>query len=196
MRKLHRWIGFPAAVFLLLVAGTGVWLECERFFGAEEAERERLRDQTSAFTARSVGAAEFGAGFEKARAAAAARAGEQPLDKVVWQLKGDAPTVTFFFGPRDKLAGRRIAVNARTGEVLKEEGPQEDSFILKLHSGEALGDGGMVLGMVWGLALIALTVTGGVLYFRMRPKSPQTGLRKVFWAFALALPAEVLQGLG
>ena len=187
MRKIHRWLGVPAAIFLLLASFTGVWLECVHFFGAEETERERIRDLTSPVTAQSVGA-EFGAAFDKARAAAAARAGAQPLDKMVWQLKGDAPTVTFFFGPQGPQGGRRIAVHARTGEVLSVEDYAEDSLILRLHSGEAFGDGGMVLGMVWGILLFALTVSGIVIYFKMKPRTPRTGLRKVFWAFVAALP--------
>ena len=186
MRKIHRWLGVPAAIFLLLASFTGVWLECVRFFGAEETERERIRDLTSTVTAQSVGA-EFGASFDKARAAAAARAGAQPLDKMVWQLKGDAPTITFFFGPQGQQAGRRIAVHARTGEVLGVEDYVEDSFILRLHSGEAFGDGGMVLGMFWGLSLFVLTITGIVIYFRMKPRTPRTGIRKVFWSFALVV---------
>ena len=187
MRKIHRWLGVPAALFLLLASFTGVWLECVHFFGAEEAERERIRDLTSPVTAQNMGA-EFGASFEKARAAAAAKAGGQPLDKIAWQLKGDAPTVTFFFGPKDKQDGRRIVVNAKSGEVVKVEDYAEDSFILRLHSGEAFGDGGMVLGMFWGIALFVLTVTGIIIYFKMKPRTPRTGLRKVFWAFAVAAP--------
>ena len=183
MRKLHRWLGLPVAIFLVLTSITGVWLECVKFFGAEETERERIRDMVSPVTTQTVGT-EFGVGFEKARMAAAAGAGAQPLDKMVWQFKGDAPAITFFFGPHGSQAGRRIAVNAWTGEVLSEGSYDEDSFILKLHSGEAFGDGGMVLGMFWGLALLVLTVSGIWIYFKMKPRKPQTGLRKVFWGIA------------
>jgi hypothetical protein len=183
MRKLHRWLGLPVAVFLILTSITGVWLECVKFFGAEEAERERIRDMVSLVTAQTAGG-KFSVCFEKARMAAAARAGGQPLDKVVWQLKGDAPTVTFYFGPQGNQDGRRIAVNALTSIILSEEPYDEDSFILKLHSGEAFGDGGMVLGMFWGTALFLLTVSGMIIYFKMKPRKPQTGLHKVFWALA------------
>ena len=183
MRKLHRWLGLPVAVFLVLTSITGVWLECVKFFGAEEAERERIRDMVSPVTVQTV-AGEFSVGFENARMAVAARAGAQPLDKVVWQLKGDVPAATFYFGPQGKLDGRRIAVNARTGVILSEEPYDEDSFILKLHSGEAFGDGGMVLGMFWGVALLLLTVSGMIIYFKMKPRKPQSGMRKVFWGIA------------
>jgi hypothetical protein len=97
MRKIHRWMGVPAAIFLLLASFTGVWLECVRFFGEEETERERISELISGVTAQSVGS-EFGASFDKARAAVALRSGSQPLDKMVWQLKGDVPTITFFLG--------------------------------------------------------------------------------------------------
>ena len=40
MRKWHRWIGLVAGIFFISTAFTGVWLECERFFGEEEALRE------------------------------------------------------------------------------------------------------------------------------------------------------------
>ncbi len=50
MRKWHRWIGLPAGIFLLLTAFTGVWLECVRFFGEEEALREKIRDLSSKHT--------------------------------------------------------------------------------------------------------------------------------------------------
>ena len=43
------------------------------------------------------------------------------------------------------------------------------------------------MGMVWGTLLFALTVSGIVIYFRMKPRTPRTGIRKVFWAFAGAL---------
>ena len=39
MRKIHRWLGLPAAIFLILTSITGVWLEGVKFFGAEETER-------------------------------------------------------------------------------------------------------------------------------------------------------------
>ena len=184
MRKWHRWIGLVGALFFVVTAFTGIWLECERFFGEEEALREKLRDTVSKITAQTP-SAEFSAKLAKAQEAVAARAGHQPLDKIVWQLKGDAPSVTFYLGGTKEQSARKLVVNANSGAVEKEDTYDDDSFILKLHSGEALGDGGMVLGMFWGLALIVMTVTGIFIYWRMRPREA-TGLKKLFWLFALA----------
>ncbi len=185
MRKWHRWIGIGAAIFFVLTSFTGVWLECERFFGEEEALREKLRDMTSRVSPQTP-TADLAAALAKCQQAVAAKAGDQPLDKIAWQLKGDEPTIAFYLGKTKDRPARKFVVNANSGAIAKEEDYDDDSFILKLHSGEAFGDGGMVLGMAWGVALIVLTITGVVIYWRMRPRQA-TGLRKVFWLITLAV---------
>ena len=187
MRKWHRWIGLPAAVFFLLSGFTGIWLECERFFGEEEALREKLRDLVSTVSAKTP-PAEFAAQLAAAQAAVAAKVGDQPLDKITWQLKGDAPTLTYYLGGTKTQKPRKLLLNAKTSALIREDDYDDDSLILKLHSGEFFGDGGMVLGMGWGLALMALSVTGLVIYWKMRPKDA-TGLRKVFWLLPVSLLA-------
>jgi uncharacterized iron-regulated membrane protein len=53
-RKWHRWIGFPAALFLLWAAATGVLVAFTEFFGEEEALREATRDLISPVTVSSA----------------------------------------------------------------------------------------------------------------------------------------------
>jgi len=53
-------------------------------------------------------------------------------------------------------------------------------LIKRIHSGEAFGDGGLVVAMLWGLALAVLTATGIVIYLRMRRKNA-TGWKRIFW---------------
>ena len=182
MRKWHRWIGLPAGIFLLLTAFTGVWLECERFFGEEEALREKVRDLASKHSAKAPAFA-IEEKLSAARAAVAAKFPDAPLDKIQLQLKGDAPSATFFLGSKD---GRKVVVNLLTSAITKEDSYEEDSFILRLHSGEALGDGGMVVYMFVGVALFAMIVTGFIIYWKMKPKN-STGLRRIFWLAALTL---------
>ena len=43
LRKWHRWIGFPAGIFLILVSITGVLLAFNEFFGDAEAHSARPR---------------------------------------------------------------------------------------------------------------------------------------------------------
>ena len=46
-RKWHRWIGFPATLFLIWAAATGFLVAFTEFFGADEALREATRDLIS-----------------------------------------------------------------------------------------------------------------------------------------------------
>ena len=186
-RKLHRWFGAGAAVFLLIVSGTGIALQWESIFGDEESEKERLAEQTSAFLLNTSLDTMF-VQLAAAQAAVSAETGPAPLDRVLWQLKGDHPTITFFVGGHP---ARRFVVNASTGVIERRLSGDEESWILRLHSGEIIGDGGKVLGLFWGCALVFLTVSGTVIYWQMR-KSGATGLRNIFWVLVigsiLALP--------
>ena len=179
LRKWHRWIGFPAAIFLLFVSVTGIWLAATEFFGEDETLREKTRDLVSPVTLGTPDA-ELAAAFARARAAVAAQAAGAPVDKVVWQFKGDAPTIAFFLGKPKGGEDRKITVNAKTGTVMSTESYVDKPFVNRLHSGEFFGDGGLVLAMAWGLALVVLTISGLWIYFQMR-RPNLTGLRRIFW---------------
>ncbi len=192
-RKLHRWFGAGAALFLLIVSGTGIALQWESIFGDEESEKERLAEQTSAFLL-TTSLEKMATQFAAAQTAVQAETGPAPLDRVLWQLKGDHPTITFFVGGHP---ARRYVVDARSGVIKQRISGDEESWILRLHSGEIFGDGGKVLGLFWGSALLFLTVSGVVIYWRMR-KPDVTGLRKIFWMLVIgsliALPHSLQAG--
>ncbi len=178
MRKWHRWVSLPAAIFLLSVSITGVVLQFQQFFGEDEALREKLAAVSSSY-ALDTSAADISAKIERARAAVLAKHAGADLDALEMQLKGDHPTVTFHILTD---SARKLVVNADTGAIEKDEPDMRESFILRLHTGEVFGDGGMVLGMFWGTALIALTITGGYLYWQMyRARAKAKGWKKVFW---------------
>src|SRR3954462_9884931 len=73
-RKWHRWVAFPATLFLTWAAITGLSLAFTEFFGADEALRERTRDLTS-----------------PVRAAAPAAAWEEPIGRAVTAVNASAP---------------------------------------------------------------------------------------------------------
>jgi len=183
-RRWHRWIAFPAAIFLLWAAATGAIVAFTEFFGEEEALRERTRDLVSPVTAQSPADA-WSAPIARALAAVQARRPGTPVDRVEEQFKGDRPTVTVFTGKPGGGEDRKFVVDARTGAVLSEEAYADKPFLYRLHSGEAFGDGGLVAAMLWGTALVAMTVTGLVMYWRiMRARVEQvgaTGARRFFW---------------
>jgi len=178
-RKWHRWIAFPATLFLLWVSITGVTLAVTEFFGADEALREATRDQVSPTNATSAPAA-WSAPVSRAVAAVNAKAPGAPIDKIELQFKGENPTVTIFTGKATGGEDSKYVVSARTGAIESVEAYTDKPFVVRLHSGEAFGDGGLILAMLWGLALAVLSITGLTIYLRIR-RPGSTGIKRIFW---------------
>jgi uncharacterized iron-regulated membrane protein len=178
-RKWHRWVAFPATLFLIWAAATGLWLAFTEFFGADEALREATRSLVSPVTAASPADAWAGP-IGRAVTAVNGAAPGAPIDKITVQFKGDHPTVTVFTGKPTGGEDRQFIVAAATGTIDKVESYADKPFINRLHSGEAFGDGGLVGAMFWALALLVLSITGLIIYLRIRKPNPK-GIEKVFW---------------
>jgi len=178
-RKWHRWIGFPAFLFLLWAASTGFLVAFTEFFGEEEALREATRDQVSPVNVASPASA-WSDPIARALATANTRSSGAPIDKIEVQFKGPRPTVTVFTGKPAGGEDRKLVFDAKTGLMLSDETYADKPFLYRLHSGEAFGDGGLVVAMFWGLSLVLLTITGIIIYIKLwRPG--QKGLRRAFW---------------
>ena len=178
-RRWHRWIGFPAAVFLLFASITGVIVAVTEFFGEAEALREATRGLVSPVRigddARSIADP-----IQRALATARTTAPGAPIDRMVLQFKGDQPTVEIFTGHPEGGEDRRLIFDARTGSLLRNESYADKPLVHRIHSGEFFGDGGLVFAMLWGTAMAVLTLTGFWIYLTMR-RPNQTGLGKAFW---------------
>src|SRR3954471_14472819 len=114
-RKWHRWIGFPAAAFLLFASVTGFLLATTEFFGADEALREATRDLVSPVNTGSDPVS-WSTPISKAMASAAQRAPGAPIDKITVQFKGSQPTVTVYLGKRGGGEDRLLVYDATTGQ--------------------------------------------------------------------------------
>jgi uncharacterized iron-regulated membrane protein len=180
MRQWHRWIGLVASVFLLMVGVTGVMLQWEQLFGEDEAQKEKLHDQISAYSLDSS-FTDLSSKLAQAQATVKAKEGDAKLDKIVWQLKGDHPSFILYTKGKEK---QKIVVNADTGKIENQEPYEDESFLLRLHTGEVFGDGGVIMGMLWGTALVVMTLTGLVIYWKMRRPSA-AGLNKIFWLVSI-----------
>jgi len=178
-RRWHRWIGFPAALFLLFAATTGIIVAFTEFFGAEEALREATRDIVSPIRT-DAPSDQWAPAIARALATVTAKAGALPVDKIELQPKGDHPTVAVFSGKPTGGEDRKFVVDAQSGTLLSVEAYADKPFLTRLHSGEAFGDGGLVAAMFWGLTLILLTVSGLIIYFLMYRRNLK-GIQRVFW---------------
>jgi uncharacterized iron-regulated membrane protein len=178
-RRWHRWIGFPAALFLLFAAITGFIVATTEFFGEEEALREATRDLTSPVSTDSSGP-EWHDPIARAMNGAKQRAPGAPIDKITVQFKGPQPTVTIYLGKPGGGEDRLFVFDAKTGQLIREGAYADKPLVNRIHSGEWFGDGGLVFAMFWAIALAVLTISGLVIYWTMRRKNP-VGLQKVFW---------------
>jgi uncharacterized iron-regulated membrane protein len=179
LRRWHRWIGVPAALFLLFASITGVLVAVTEFFGEEEALREATRDRVSPVTLDSP-SSEWSEPLRKALETAAAEAGPAPVDKITVQFKGPQPTVDVFLGKPGGGEDRRLVLDAKTGRLLRVDSYVDKPFLHRVHSGEAFGDGGLVVAMFWGLALTLMSLSGIVIYLKMMRRDA-SGLARYFW---------------
>ncbi|MDE2026982.1 MAG: PepSY domain-containing protein [Candidatus Omnitrophica bacterium] len=178
LRKLHRWIGIGAAIFLLSVSITGVILQIQRLSNEKEHEEEMQPKEASVYTLDN-NLNEFFSKLSITQSNIKAKIGQAKLDRVELKLKGEEPTLTVYTAGQDP---KKITADA-DGNIEKIEDAKE-SFILRLHSGEVFGDAGVVLGIFWGLALVFLTITGFTIYWKMgKGIKEKRGWKKVFWLF-------------
>ncbi len=173
MRQIHRWISLIAGLFLLIVATTGVILQVQRLT-REDEDRDRAVPKVLAMPAEA-----YAPMLAKTLEAVRAREPKRPITSIELQLAGDQPhgVVTF---PGDP--GRQITVDPRNGKVLKDEAHEAESLILRIHSGEILGEPGVVLGVFWGSALVVLSITGFIVYLELyRRRRKASGKSGLFW---------------
>ena len=177
MRKYHRWVSAVAAVFLLFVAVTGVILQVQRLTGEDADAKTGLRTPAALTTA--MPTLTYAALVSRTLDAARQRAPNSPISSVV--LRGEGSVIEGVVQlPGDPL--RDIVVDARSGRVLSDERHEAETIIRRIHSGEILGEPGVFLGILWGLALVVLLVTGGWVYLDMyRRRLKGSGNRGLFW---------------
>ena len=181
-RKIHRWLSVFGIVFFLSVAATGIWLQIEAIFGEAEASREAMAEIVSPASL-SAPLPQNAASLDKARTVILLRYGNRPVASVDWIIKAPVQTYVFHLDGAEPV---KVSVNAATAVIVSAE-PDGEGWVMRLHTGEILGDGGKFLGLAWGLALIAMSITGIILYLKMlrARRTGSTGKvrgwRRYFW---------------
>jgi uncharacterized iron-regulated membrane protein len=178
-RKWHRWIAFAATPFVLFAAITGVIAGSVEMLSEDEEAREKARERESNVKL-PPDSAVWSEPIAKAFAGATERAKGAPIDRVALDFKTDPPSATIYLGKPGGGEDKKLVFNAISGEFLREEVYVDKPFLVRLHSGEAFGDWGQVLGVLWGIALLAIIISGTVIYFAMR-RSGRKGLGRLFW---------------
>ena len=181
-RKIHRWLSVVGIIFFLSVSLTGIWMQGEAIFGEDEAAREGMAQMVSPITL-ALPLPDSAASIEKARAAVLQKFGNRPVASVDWVIKAPVPAYIFHLDGAEPI---KVTVNAATGAIVNSQ-PDGEDWVMRLHTGEILGDGGKFLGLAWGLALIAMSITGIILYLKMLQArrtgsaGKVRGWRRYFW---------------
>ncbi len=181
-RKIHRWLSVIGIIFFLSVAATGIWLQIEAIFGEDEAAREAMATIVSPASL-SAPLPTNEVSLDKARTAILARYGNRPIASVDWIIKAPVPAYVFHLDGAEPV---KVTINAATAAIIS-SAPDGEDWVMRLHTGEIFGDGGKFLGLAWGLALIAMSITGIILYLKMlRARRAGSagklrGWRRYFW---------------
>jgi uncharacterized iron-regulated membrane protein len=178
-RKWHRWIGFTATPFLLFAAITGVLAGANEIFSEDEEAREKARERISDVKLPPKSWA-WSEPLSLAFAGATERINGAPVDRVTVDFKAEPPVVIISLGKVHGGEDKKLVFDAKTGHFVREEVYIDKPFLVRLHSGEAFGDWGQVVGLLWGVALIGIIVSGTVIYFAMR-RTGRRGLGRLFW---------------
>src|ERR1041385_7969023 len=129
-RRWHRWISFPATIFLCWAAVTGVILAFTEFFGPEEALREATRKLVSPVTV-STADSTWALAVSRAMRTVAANSSSAPppIDRIELQFKGPQPTVTVFTGKPEGGEDWKFTVDAKTGALIRIEAYEDKPFL-------------------------------------------------------------------
>ena len=177
MRKIHRWIAIVAVVFLVVVASTGVLLQAQKLTGADEDDPDNAPSSTALST--TTAPTLYTGIVERALAVAKARAPGVPIVSVTVKMGENQPTVLIRL---PGAPGRQITVDGRSGKLLADEPFEPETLLKRIHDGSILGDPGVVMGVLWGLALVVLTITGFWVYLDLyRRRARVQGKGKLFW---------------
>lgn len=161
-RKYHRWLSVIGVIFFLSVSLTGIWMQGEAIFGADEAAREAMVAIVSPASL-SAPLPSNAVSLDKARTVILARYGNRPVASIDWVIKAPVPAYVFHLDGAEPI---KVTVNATTAAIITSE-PDGEDWVVRLHTGEIFGDGGKFLGLAWGLALIVMSITGVNLYLKM-----------------------------
>lgn len=143
----HLWIGVIFTIALLSISITGILLNHKRGLGL-------MPDVDHAPAGEFSAALPMAALADRARAATSPAISEAQIDRMDVRPRNGLVKVRF----RDP-ASTEVTLDINDGRVLH-VGRRGDVFLEKLHSGEAFGEKGVLLGDAAAIALTILLITG------------------------------------
>lgn len=179
MRKLHRWIAPLAALFLTVVAATGVWLQGEALWHRYHPEPETVR--------RSLPANALPEWLSTTIGAARRVDPQGKIAMISFRMDGDRPRADLMWTAPEEPG---LTLDPQTGERFQPASSQVSDqpvsrrltrTMLRFHRGDLLGLPGRWLGLACGLALFTLGLTGLSVYLKIYRQRLKLRRFSLFW---------------
>lgn len=174
MRRYHRWVSFPLIIFLIIVTGTGIYLQAVEMLAHDSGSADRVLERSAPQSTDVASAVEQG--IETALATQP----DFPIQKVEISYRGESPQVVVATNQR---IGPSVTVNMETGDATYVERPPRTvrTIFVLLHSGKYYGMTGLVVIMLAGLILMVLSFTGLWVYIDMYRRRAKANKKGFFW---------------
>jgi uncharacterized iron-regulated membrane protein len=173
-RSVHRWISLPVVIFMFFVTVTGIVLSVQEIQG----EGGRPEQRSSAL--RPDDRVLLGAALEAFPAAQAALP-ELKLQRVELSVTAAGPVAKYFSSNR-RAASVEADLVRNVVKVVPPPQPSMHGLFVTLHSGKWFGMAGLVVVLLCGVALAALSVTGLLVYIDMYRRRNDAGKSGLFWS--------------
>jgi len=174
-RQWHIWLGVAVSLFVVLVCGSGIYLNHQNLFATEAAPiKARTRPNAAPLLTTKTVLDSHPVSFQQVLGRAAERWGDVAIENM--QLKNEDEMMVYKVKAGD---GREIIVNARTGAFIEKTGPNKLGRIIKeLHTGKIVGGAGKLLVDFTSLTIVGLTVTGVYLWAAPKWRKRKAGQRQ------------------
>ncbi len=176
MRLLHRWLASCAVLFLTIIAATGVYMQVDTLRGAYNPAPRLVVPQA-------LVASEISHWLDTALTAAQRAQPQQAIALVSLRMDGARPRADVIWATPDVPA---LSIDPRTGDRFEPHNllAADQKFarlILQLHRGDLLGLPGRWVGLVCGITLLTLVLTGLIMYLKIYIQRTKLRRWSPFW---------------
>lgn len=179
MRNVHRWVGLIAALFLLVIAASGLALQVH-LIAEPPPSLAPAKSETPVALPPGFTDEQIQTMLSVVLEAAQRTQPGAPVIAVRLRKMDNVPIGDVTVAAPEPL---QMAFDARTGDPVRTR-PQLSrvhDVLLQIHRGDLIGQTGVWLSIASGLILTALAVTGTVVYLNMYRTRVRLKKRPLFW---------------
>ncbi|TCM16581.1 putative iron-regulated membrane protein [Novosphingobium sp. PhB165] len=198
-RTLHRAFSVICALFLTVLVASGLWLAVESlvfgYYMSDQIAQAMATHRPPPMFADHFSPLKDGEAYALANTTMGAYAADRPgIPPRAVRLRVFAGYTqgVIVSGDAGDQSAQQFVYNARTGETMRETEPgypevgfpfgwQAHQWAKSVHNGSLIGLTGRGIGLLAGLCMFYLSISGIVMYVRMWRRRAANGKRQFFW---------------